>query len=189
MKNSKISPLSHPLDDELQTQMDKIFPPVLPSPNLYRIVAKNKALFMDLITTKFIGSTGIFDKKRIPPEMREKIILRTCVVTKNDYEFALHEETISRKMGISGEQITDIINAEPNSTLWKESDLALFRLIDTLVSGKDIEDKLFTWVSNYYSEEELIDIILIIGFYTTVGMLVSFAKPEKDNYAKFIKHG
>ena len=66
MKN-RITPLPLPLEKSTQTVMDKIFPNNLPSPNLYRIVAKNEKLFKELIQSKFIGMTGLFDRGRLAP--------------------------------------------------------------------------------------------------------------------------
>ena len=70
MQNNRIQPLSIPLNKDLQNSMDKIFPSNLPSPILYRIVAKNETLFKELVETRFIGPSGLFDKKRIAPLLR-----------------------------------------------------------------------------------------------------------------------
>jgi hypothetical protein len=70
MKN-RIKPLSLPLEKSTQQVMDKIFPSNLPSPNLYRIVAKHRDLFSKLVETNFIGPTGLFDQKRLHPSLRE----------------------------------------------------------------------------------------------------------------------
>jgi 4-carboxymuconolactone decarboxylase len=187
MQNNRIQPLSIPLNENLQNSMDKIFPSNLPSPILYRIVAKNEALFKELVETRFIGPTGLFDKKRIAPLLREKIILRTCVATNNWYEFALHEETISLKMGLTCSQITNIKNQEINTDFWDEKDILTFKLIDKLVHHVAITDDEFLAISAYYEEPELIDIIHIIGLYTGVAMIVAFTNPTLDNYKKYKK--
>jgi 4-carboxymuconolactone decarboxylase len=187
MKRNRITPLSIPLNVDMQNTMNKIFPSNLPSPNLYRIVAKNEALFRELVETRFIGPTGLFDKKRIDPLLREKIILRTCVATNNWYEFALHEETISLKMGLIMPQIIDIKNKEFNDEYWDDKDIVLFKLIDKLVKHEAVSDDEFETISSYYKEAELIDIILIIGFYAGVAMLVAFTKPSLDNYKQYTK--
>lgn len=187
MNNKRIAPLSLPLREDLQNTMNKIFPSHLPSPNLYRIVAKNEALFKDLVETRFIGPTGLFDKKRIAPLLREKIILRTCVAAHNDYEFALHEETISLKMGLTIAQINDIKNPLPNADYWEPKDLFLFNMIDSLVKHIAVNDDTYAAISEHYEEPELIEIIHIIGFYTGVAMLVALAKPQFDNYKQYKK--
>ncbi|RPG30241.1 MAG: hypothetical protein CBB72_014130 [Muricauda sp. TMED12] len=177
-----IRPLEIPLDDEVQDLMDRIFPKGIPSPSLYRIVAKNQPLFKDLIESRFIGPTGIFDKKRLDPRIRELLILRTCKANNNRYEYALHRTTISQKMGLLPEQITDIWDDFPDPGLWTERDLSLFELVDKLSARKDTPVSLHGRLREHFSESELIEIVLLIGFYTSVSMLVAFARPEFDNY-------
>ena len=86
----RIQPVDVNLQEPLKSKMAKIFPPELPSPNLYRSVARNESLFIDMIDMRFIGPTGLMDRKTITPRIRELMILRTCVQARNDYEFNLH---------------------------------------------------------------------------------------------------
>ena len=182
MENNRIPPLDTPLSKSQQELMDKIFPPQLPSPNLYRMVAKNEALWKDLIESRIIGRTGLFDKGRIKPDLREKIILRTCVAAKNDYEFALHIETISLQMGVSMEQIQDIRSPKPDIALWTDAEITLFRLIDLLVEKIEVPQDVYSNVNKHFSEESLIEIVHLVGLYTGVAMLVALGKPPLDNY-------
>lgn len=183
----RIAPLSLPLEKRTQEVMDKIFPSNIPSPNLYRIVAKNEALFTDLVDSKFIGMTGLFDKGRLAPALREKIILRTCVANENQYEFNLHVETISLKMGLTQEQIQDIAQKQYTPELWNSKDLALFQLIDQLTLTRKVDDQVAQEMLQHYPEETIVEMIHIIGFYTGVAMLVAFAQPEFDNYKQYAK--
>lgn len=182
MKKRTVEPLPLPLSKNIKNTMDKIFPKNIPSPNLYRIVAKNEPLFKELIESEFIGKTGLFDRKRLSPELREKIILRTCVATKNEYEFNLHVDTISQKMGLTIKQIEDMKKPNLNLDYWNKEDIALFDMIDSLVKQIKVSDTVFDNVSRYYNESLLIEIIHIIGLYTGVAMLVAFCNPQFDNY-------
>lgn len=83
--NDRIKPLSLPFTKDLQETMNKIFPSILPSPNLYRIVAKNEELFTGLVDNKFIGKTGVFHRQRLAASLKEKIILKTCIKIEKQY--------------------------------------------------------------------------------------------------------
>ena len=185
MKKNRIKPLPLPLSEDIQSSMNKIFPTNLPSPNLYRLVARNKALWMDLVDAKIIGRTGLFNKKRLPPELREKIILRTCVAAKNDYEYALHIETISLQMGLTKSQIADVRNVKLNPNYWSAADLVLFQLIDGLVHKIEVTQATFDQLKQHFSEENLLDITFIVGLYTGVAMTVALGQPAFDNYREF----
>jgi alkylhydroperoxidase family enzyme len=71
--------------------------------------------------------------------------------------------------------------------LWEDKDLVLFRLIDQLVLIRKVEDRLTQEMLYPFSEQDIIDIIHIIGFYTGVAMLVAFAQPELDHYKQYAK--
>lgn len=179
---TRIKPLVTPLGENEQKQMDKIFPKEIPSPNLYRMVYRNKALFEEMIDSRFIGPTGLWDRRRLAPHLREKIILRTCVATCNDYEFALHVDTISENMGVTKAQLADIQNDQLEPSLWAEKELPLFELIDGLVNKIQVSDETYTKLSAHFSEEELLDITHLVGLYTGVAMMVALGKPAFDNY-------
>ena len=101
----RIQPVDADLSEPLKSKMEKVFPAALPSPNLYRIVARYESLFIDMIDMGFIGPTGLMDRKTIPPRRRELLILRTCMQARNEYEFHLHERTISERMGLTAREI------------------------------------------------------------------------------------
>lgn len=90
----RIQPVNVALKEPLRSKMETFFPAALPSPNLYRSVARNESLFIDMIDMGFIGPTGLMDRKTIPPRRRELLILRTCMQARNEYEFHLHERCI-----------------------------------------------------------------------------------------------
>ena len=184
MEKPRIQPLSLPLNREIQDTMNKIFPKGLPSPGLYRTIARNEGLFKDMVERGFIGPTGLFDRRTMPRSLRELIILRTCVASKNDYEFNLHVETISQTMGLTSAQIEDISREQPDKSLWKSSELDVMRLIDALVEIIEVNDEIYEAVRRHFDESTLIEITNIIGLYTGVAMIVALAKPVFDNYKK-----
>ncbi len=179
----RITPIDVVLTEPLKSKMEQIFPPQLPSPNLYRTVARNESLFIDMIDRKLLGPTGLLDRRQINPKLRELTILRTCVAGKNDYEFNLHISTISEAMGLTKEQIMDVRSDPPDATLWDESELVLMKLIDSLVGPIEVSDDLFKEVSDHYEESELIELVLLIGLYTSVAMIVAVARPAFDQYS------
>ena len=182
MTKPRIEPVDPDLQEPLKSKMQKIFPIPLPAPALYRTVARNEQLFIDLIDRRVIGRTGLLDRKTFPPPLRELLILRTCVAARNDYELHLHVSTISEMMGLSKDQIADIQNAEVSDTLWSEKERSLIALVDDLVSGIQVTQPVFDEVHRLFSDAELVELTLLIGLYTSVSMVVALARPELDHY-------
>lgn len=182
MKPPRIKPIDAKLREPLKSKMAKIFPPGKPSPNLYRSVARNESLFIDMIDMGFITPTGLMDRRTIPPRVRELLILRTCVRAGNDYEFNLHVKTISEKMGLNKLEIEGLRSPETDHELWPTADAALIAMVDELVQNISLSDELFVRLSNHFSEAELIEMVQLVGLYTTVAMMVDLIRPELDPY-------
>ena len=178
----RIKPIDAVLQEPLKSRMAKIFPADMPSPSLYRGVAKNESLFIDMIHVGYITSTGLMDRRTIPHRIRELLILRNCVQAVNEYEFNLHVETISEKVGLTKLEIEDLKNSEINHELWPVAEATLIAMTDELVHSISLPDNAFYSLSNHYSEAELIEMVQLFGVYTTVAMMVDLIRPEPDPY-------
>ncbi|MCG8435070.1 MAG: carboxymuconolactone decarboxylase family protein [Gammaproteobacteria bacterium] len=178
----RIQPVDPVLQEPLKSKMAKIFPAELPAPSLYRTVARNESLFIDMIDMRLIGPTGLLDRKTISPKVRELLILQTCVSARNDYEFNLHVQTISEKMGLTPEQIADLKAEQVSNSLWSDQEIALIHLVDGLVKKIEVSQTIFDEARRHFSEAELIEIVHLVGLYTGVAMMVALAQPTFDNY-------
>ncbi len=182
LKHARIKPVDVKLTEPLKSKMAKIFPENIPAPALFRSVARNESLFIDMIDMNLIGPTGLLDRKTIPTKLREILILRTCVVTNNDYEFNLHIKTISKSMGVSSQQLTDVKQQKLNIKYWHPSELALITLIDGLVNRIRVNQSVFDEAKKYFNDSVLIELVQLIGLYTGVAMMVALIQPELDLY-------
>lgn len=178
----RIEPISAELKEPLKSKMAKIFPAELPAPSLYRTVARNESLFIDMIDMRLIGPTGLMNRKTIASKLRELLILRTCIGTRNEYEFNLHVQTISEHMGLTRPQIEDLKKERVSDELWSDQERALIHLIDGLVSRIEVTQPVFDEARRHFSEAELVELVLLVGLYTGVAMIVALARPELDNY-------
>ncbi|WP_037055536.1 carboxymuconolactone decarboxylase family protein [Rheinheimera baltica] len=130
----------------------------------------------------FLGPSGLLDLKSLSKQLREVIILRTCISTRNHYEFNLHVQTISLIMGVSSEQIEDLKQERINTSLWSSELCAVVSLVDELVTCLDVSDNTFYKLRNYFDDAQLIEIVQLVGIYTGVAMLVALIRPKLDNY-------
>lgn len=178
----RIEPVADPIPDNLAKQLAKVFPLPVSPPQLYLTIARNAGLFEDIVEMGLLGPTGLMDRARLKPSLRETIILRTCVATRNGYELNLHVRTISRMMGLSAEQIEDIRQPDPSPDYWPEEFISVMRLVDCLVRDLAVDDQVFSAARNHFDEAELIEITQLVGLYTGVAMLVALARPNYDDY-------
>lgn len=178
----RIQPASEPLTGPLATQMARLLPPGMPAPQLFLSVARNAGLFGFMVDSGWIGPTGLLDRRTLEKDLRETVILRTCVAARNDYEFNLHVQTISARMGLSTAQINDVRQPQLDAALWNPRQLSACALVDALVPGLQLPDVVYDQARAHFSEEELIDLTQLTGLYTGVAMLVALIRPRFDRY-------
>lgn len=181
MQTTRILPVPEPLQQPLAGHMAKLLPPGMPAPQLFLSVARNAGLFGFLVDSGLIGPTGLLDRRVLPKDLRETVILRTCVATDNDYEFNLHVQTISARMGLNTAQIADVRATLPSQEHWPASLLAAMQLVDAVVH-RTVDDDTYALARAHFSEELLIEITQLAGLYVGVAMLVALIRPQPDNY-------
>jgi len=179
---SRIAPVVPPYSDALAQRFARLMPAGTTPPAIFRAVARNEALFLHMVDTGLLGPTGLLDRRSLPPRMRELLILRTCVAARNDYEWHLHVDTISARMGLDRAQIADTRSDTPDAVLWSDADRAAMALADTLVHRLDVDDALYARLRSYHDEPTLIEMTQLVGLYTGVAMLVALARPQRDDY-------
>lgn len=162
--------------------MAKLLPAGMAAPNVFATVARNEGLFAFLVDSGLLGPTGLLDRGLIARPLRECVILRTCAAARNDYEFNLHVQTVSRRMGLSDAQIDDVRQQRVDPALWTAQQVAAMRLVDALVPGLDVDDDTFRAVREQFDEPTLIELTQLIGLYVGVAMQVALARPAFDRY-------
>jgi len=180
----RIEPVVPPYSDALQQRFARLMPPDMTPPAIFRAVARNEGLFMHMVDSGLLGPTGLLDRRVLPPRLRELLILRTCMAAGNDYEWHLHVDTISARMGLTDAQIADTRADSPDAALWSEADQAAMALVDALVRQLAVDDTLYQRLRAHHDEATLIEMTQLVGLYTGVAMLVALAQPERDIYRR-----
>jgi 4-carboxymuconolactone decarboxylase len=178
----RIAPLAVPLPPAVAERLARLLPPGMAAPNLFLTVARNEGMFVQMVDSGWLGTTGLWDRRVLPKALREAVILRTCVACRNDYEFNLHGQTISARMGLSEAQIDDVRRAMPSEALWDAAQHAVLAMVDALVARRALDDAEFARVRAHVDEPTLIEITQLVGLYVGVAMLVGLARPAFDRY-------
>lgn len=178
----RIAPVALPLPPDLAERMGRLLPPGLPPPQIFLTVARHAELFKEMVDGGWLGPTGLADRRRLAPALREAIILRTCTAARCGYEFNLHKQTISRRMGLSSAQIDDLRQPVLDPALWPAELQAALRLVDGLVARIDVDDATWAAVREHFDEATLLEMTQLVGHYTGVAMLAALARPAWDRY-------
>ncbi|MEK8030034.1 carboxymuconolactone decarboxylase family protein [Ideonella sp. DXS29W] len=176
----RIEPVAAPYSAPLAERFARLIPPSMTPPAIFRTVARNEGLFIHLVDSGLLGPTGLLDRRALPPALRELLILRTCFAARNDYEWHLHVDTISERMGLSRAQIADTRSAAPDPALWSERERAAMALVDALVPAIAVSDSLFSHLREHFDDPTLIEMTQLVGLYTGAAMLVALTRPQRD---------
>src|SRR5256885_9691394 len=148
----RIAPVVPPYSDALRQRFARLMPPDMTPPAIFRAVARNEALFIHMVDSGLLGPTGLLDRRAMPPRLRELLILRSCVAARNDYEWHLHVDTISARMGLSEAQIADTRADAPDAALWSQAEHAAMALVDALVRRLEVDDTLYERLRAHHDE-------------------------------------
>jgi alkylhydroperoxidase family enzyme len=178
----RIAPHPLPLPPDLAERMGRLLPPGVPPPQIFLTVARHGELFKEMVDSGLLGPTGLADRRRLAPALREALILRTCAAARCEYEFNLHEQTISQRMGLSPAQIADLRERAPTPALWSPAVLAALQLVDALVGRLDVDDATWAALQPHFDAPALLEMTQLVGHYTGVAMLAALARPRLDRY-------
>jgi len=128
----------------------------------------------------------IREDSTIDPRLRELLILQVGYTSRSPYEFS-HHAKISQGYGVTPDDILGLIafaHDEPNSL--SEDDLDMLRAARDLTAKGEIPDDLWARLAKRFDDRQLVEIVLIIGYYNHVVRLLSALKidvePEYQHY-------
>ena len=101
----------------------------------------------------------------------ELVILRVAFYLKSWYEWASHVDR-SLKVGISIEEIQNVNKIlDPND--WSEKEFSLLNAVDQLIESKCLSKSQYKQLSNFFSEQQIMDLIAIHGMYLILGCMIN----------------
>ena len=138
--------------------------------NVFRALLNNPE-----ITLAQSGLAGaLMGSKTLNHRIRELVILRTGWRTKSEYEFVQHVG-VSRRLGMSDEEILGVRNPDACKA-YSEADRAVIALADELHDHSEVTPKTWATLEKSFSAAELVELILVAGFWH---MMAGFLKTAK----------
>ena len=126
----------------------------------------------------------LLNKGLLPAREREIVILRVGWNARASYEFGQHT-LIGRAAGLTDAEI-DAITLDPAEVDWSADDRALLALADDLHADDCVSDATWVELARRWSEPELVELLLLAGFYRMVsGFLNSAGVPLDDGVPGF----
>ncbi len=180
MIQPRIAPLSPPYSDEIQEAFNKIMPPGVPPLNIFRTFARHPLM---LKRTMHLGA-ALLSQGLLPPREREIVLLRTCARCGSAYEWGVHVTAFARPLGFTDAQIRATAVGTANDPAWSKKEQWLIRLTDELHDNATVSDELWTELKKEYSDEAMVELICIAGFYHAISYMTNACGIEGEAMAE-----
>ncbi len=121
----------------------------------------------------------LLNKGLLPERERELVILRVGWNAQAVYEFGQHT-VIGRRCGLTDEEIS-ALTMSPHEHAWSAGDRALIALADDLHADDCVRDGTWLALSARWNEAELVELLVVAGFYRLVSGLLNSAGVQLDD--------
>ena len=121
----------------------------------------------------------LLNKGLLPAREREIVILRIGWNAQAMYEFGQHT-VIGKQVGLTNAEIT-AITQDPGEHAWSSNDRALLTMADELAEHDCVSDATWELLSTQWSEPELVELLVVAGFYRLVSGFLNSAGVQLDD--------
>jgi len=172
----RVAPLEPPYPPEIQGQFDRIMrgaPPLV----LFRVMATHKRAW-----DKFRAGS-LLDPGPLSLRQREIVIDRTCALNKCEYEWGVHVAIFAGPAQLTGEEVRATVQGYATSACWSPAEQALIAAVDALHHRATLSDEEFAALSAHYDDAQILEIMLLCGFYRTVSYVANGLKLSLEEKA------
>lgn len=179
MTTARIAHAQPPFSAGIQASLDAVMrgnPPLL----LFTTLARDPRLFQ-----KFFAA-GLLDRGHLSLRQREIVIARTTARCGSEYEWGVHIALFASRAGFDDAQILSLARGQAQDACWSEEDRPLIVLCDVLHADCTIDDALWQTLKASFSDEGMLELLMLAGFYRTVSYLTNALRlPHEPGAARF----
>lgn len=180
MEETTIPPLDPPYEPATQALLTSMMPKGKEPLLLFRTIAHNPRVL------ERFKSGSLLDRGSISLREREIIIDRTTARCGSEYEWGVHIAFFGARAEFTDAQIRATVKGEAADSAWNEHEGLLIRLVDELHDTSTLGDDLLTQLRQHWSDAQLIEMLVLVGFYHTVSFVTNGARvPLEDGAARF----
>jgi alkylhydroperoxidase family enzyme len=173
----RIAPLQPPFPDKVQEAFDRIMPKGMPPLSLFTAVARDERLF-----ERFRGGS-LLDRGHLSLRQREIVIDRVTALCGAEYEWGVHVRFFGKAAGLTEAQKRSLVHGGAEDDGWSEDERALIRACDQLQAISDLDDAAWTALRAHFSEEAVLEVLMLAGFYRMVSYLTNALRLPPEPYA------
>jgi len=126
---------------------------------IYRIVANSDTAFRPFV----LLSDALLNRGKLPPTIREAVILHLAATRGVAYEWEQHE-VIARNVGLSGYIIDELARSEPDPNITGVEIAQAVKIAGHLVEGC-MSDREWAWACDAWGPDVAFELVLVVGLW------------------------
>ncbi len=174
---ARIAPAAQPYAPDMEETLTKLMQgrePLL----LFRTLAREPRLFR-----RFMAG-GLLDEGTISLREREIAINRACARCGGEYERGVHVALFAEAVGFGPKEIRATVARGHDAPCWNDRERLILRLVDQLHETATIDDALWTELIREFRDEQIIEFMMLTGFYHMVSFVVNALRLPSEAYAE-----
>jgi alkylhydroperoxidase family enzyme len=173
----RILPTEPPYSPEVSAVFAKLMPEGVPPLVLFRTLAVNERVFHRMM------AGGLLDRGSLTLRERELVIDRTCFRSGSEYEWGVHVAFFGPRIGLTAEETRDLSADDPAKTVFSARERLILELCDELHRAATVDDALWARLAAEWSAAQLIEMIVLAGYYRTIAYLTNALRLPLEPFA------
>jgi 4-carboxymuconolactone decarboxylase len=166
---TRIEPALPPYSPEVAQDLSALMPPGMQPIGLFRTLAKNPRVLSRLRHGHLLGRGSITLRQR------ELVILRITALSGAEYEWGVHATFFAAEAGLDEHALYATVWQDAAAACFDTDEALLVRACDALHAEARLSDELYGDLRAHFSEEQLLEILVLAGFYRAIAYVVNVA--------------
>lgn len=175
--SARIAPVEPPYAPAVADALARIMPPGVEPLVLFRTLAVNQRVFLRMM------AGGLLDRGSLTMRDRELVIDRTCARCGSEYEWGVHVALFGPRIQLTPDEIRDLRATDPDTTVFSPRERSLLKLCDELHDTAHISDALWGELAAVWSSEQLIELIVLAGYYHAISFATNALRLPREPFA------
>jgi alkylhydroperoxidase family enzyme len=174
---ARIAPVYPPFPAEIQERFDRVMPKGVPPLTLFTTLARDERLF-----ARFFGGS-LLGPGHLKLRQREIVIDRITALSGSEYEWGVHVTFFGKAAELTEAQIYSLTKSGADEPVWTDAERALLHACDQLHTSCDLDEEAWQALRTHFSEEAILEILMLAGFYRMVSYLTNGLRLPLESYA------
>ncbi len=131
------------------------------------------------ISPFYVFSGALLDQLELDPKLRQLTILRVTHGIKAQYAWIQHV-ALAKVVGVSDEQIRSLQQGRVEGDHFTTKEQLMLTFVDEVMQTPRVSDTTFEQMRRLFSSRELVELLLVVGCYWTVGRVMTTLDVEPD---------